>query len=63
MTYTEAEFDRVSWHDNHIYGVQISMGDIEQDDGRSDLVFDIDYIVEWVCEADGCCQFRVAPAR
>ena len=33
-----------------------------QGDWRSDLIFDIDSIVEWVCETDGRCQFRVAPA-
>jgi hypothetical protein len=22
----------------------------------------IDYILEWICEADGRCQFRVAPS-
>ena len=62
LTYTEADFDQLSWHDNHLYGVHISIGDIEQGDWRSDLVFDIDSIVEWVCETDGRCQFRVAPA-
>lgn len=61
MNYTEAEFDQLSWHDSHVYGVHISVGDMEKGDWRSDLIFDIDYIVEWVCEADGCCQFLVAP--
>ena len=37
------------------------MGDLEQDDWQSELVFDIDCILEWVCESDGRCQFRVAP--
>lgn len=45
LTYTEAEFDQLSWHDSHVYGVHISMGDIEQGDWRSELVFDIDYIL------------------
>ena len=61
-TYTEADFDQLSWHDNHLYGVHIFMGDIEQGDWRSDLVFDLDYIVEWVCATDQSCQFWVAPA-
>ena len=61
-TYTEADFDQLSWHDNYIYGFHILIGDCEQGDWRSDWVLDIDYIVEWVCEKDGGCQFRVAPA-
>ena len=62
MTYTEAEFDQLSWHDNTIYGFHISIGDFEKGDWRSDWVLDIDYIVEWICGTDQRCQFRVAPA-
>jgi len=62
MTYTQADFDQLSWHDNYIYGFHISIGDCEQGDWRNDLVFDIDYIMEWVCGTDGRCQFQVAPA-
>ena len=59
---TDDEFEQLSWHDNHLYGVHISIGDIQRGDWRSDLVFDIDFIVEWICEAEGSCQFLVAPA-
>ena len=30
--------------------------------GSGGLILDIDYIVEWLCETDGSCQFRLAPA-
>jgi hypothetical protein len=63
MTSTAAEFNQLSWHDVHIYGVHISIGDIGQGDWRNDLVFDLDYIVEWVGESDGGWQFLVVPAR
>ena len=62
MTYTDADFDQLSWHDNYIYGFHILIGDFEHGDWRSDWVVDIDYILEWVCGTDQRCQFRVAPA-
>ncbi len=62
MTHTEADFDSLSWHDCHIWGMQVRTGDPKNDDWTSELVFDIDFIVEWVCGIDGQCQFRVAPA-
>ncbi len=27
-TYTEKDFQRLSWHDNHIYGLRLAIGDI-----------------------------------
>jgi hypothetical protein len=60
--FSETDFERVSWHDNTLYGLSVLLGDITHGDWRSDLVFDIDYIVEWVCEPDQRCRFRVAPA-
>ncbi len=59
---TDVDFERLSWHDNHIYGIHLSLGDAARDDWRSDLVFDIDHIVEWLCGVDKRVQFRVAPA-
>lgn len=49
----------MSWHDCPIYGFCID-NDIAQ--WKSDLVFDIDYIVEWLCGAAGRAQFKVAVA-
>ena len=37
MTYTQADFDQLSWHDNYIYGFHISIGDCEEGDWRNDL--------------------------
>ena len=59
---THADFERLSWHDNHIYGLRFAVGDPELGDWRSDLVFDIDHIVEWVRGDRGRLRFRVAPA-
>ena len=52
----------VSWHDNLIYAMHLRAPDPKNDDWRSELVLDIDHIVEWICAADGKAQFRVAPA-
>ena len=63
MTYTEAEFDQLSWHDCHVYGIQLRPGDTDANDWTSDFALDIDFIVEWVCQvAGGRAEFRVAPA-
>ena len=54
--------DLPSWHDNLIYGLRIDPPDPDREDWQSDLVFDIDYIVEWICGTQGGFSFRVAPA-
>ena len=61
-TWTQDDFDRLSWHDDTVYGLYLAVGDPEREDWRSDLVLDIDHIVEWLRGADGGFQFRVAPA-
>ena len=61
-TVTETDFERLSWHDNHIYGIHLSLGDAARDDWRSYLVLDIDHIVEWICGVDKRFKFQVAPA-
>ena len=62
-TCTEADFERLSWHDNYIRAIDIRVGDPDVSDWTADLVFDLDFILEWVCGRDGRAQFRVAPAR
>ena len=62
MTHTEADFDRLSWHDCHIWGIDLRAGDPDEGDWTSDLAFDIYFIVEWVPAPAGSMQFRVAPA-
>ena len=59
---SSADFDDLSWHDNALYGLRLDIGDYTRGDWRSDLVLDIDHIVEWLCAADGRVRFRVAPA-
>lgn len=51
------------WHDNVIHGLSFDRGEPDKGDWRSDLILDIDHIVEWLCAAPGKLRFRVAPAR
>src|SRR5574341_1497260 len=60
--YTDADFDGLSWHDCHIHALEFRVGDVDAGDWTSDLVLDIDFIVEWLCGVDSRAQFRVAPA-
>ncbi len=62
MTDTEADFGRLSWHDWHIWAVELHAGDPDDQDWTSDLALDIDFIVEWICGVGGGGHFRVAPA-
>lgn len=50
------------WHDNPIYGMRFVVAEPERQDWTSDLVLDIDFISEWLCEPAGEFRFRVAPA-
>jgi hypothetical protein len=51
------------WHDNLIYGLRFDIGDTDKGEWHSNLVFDIDFIAEWLCEEPaGRVRFRVAPA-
>jgi hypothetical protein len=67
---TESDFENLSWHDCTIWGFALRHGDPAEDDWTSDVVLDIDFIVEWVrsetcdLESGGACvlQFKVAPA-
>ena len=59
---SSSEFAGLSWHDNALYGLRLDIGDGSRGDWRSDLVLDIDHIVEWLCGADRRVRFRVAPA-
>ena len=58
----ERESAVVSWHDNLIYALHIRAPDADARDWRSELILDIDHIVEWICAPEGKAQFRVAPA-
>ena len=50
--WSEADFDRMGWHDATIYAVQFG----------KDISFDIDYIFEWVqADKDDFFSFYIAP--
>ena len=58
----DLNFDDFSWHDNVVYGLHFRIGDPERGDWRREIIFDIDYIVEWVRGGERGARFRVAPA-
>lgn len=62
MIYTESDFERLSWHDCRIWGIEFHVGDPDEGDWTCDLALDIDFILEWLCGVGGPAQFRVAPA-
>ena len=43
--WTQADFEQMGWHDSNIYGLSFLPAD---ENGNSDLLFDIDYIFKWV---------------
>jgi hypothetical protein len=55
--WTDAQFDAMSWHDNHVHALRL----VEGVHGAGELVLDIDHIVEWIGSADGT-TFRIVPA-
>ncbi|MGI6496513.1 MAG: hypothetical protein ACOX5G_10595 [Kiritimatiellia bacterium] len=56
--WTEADFEAMSWHDCLINSIGLD----QDGEWQSDLVLELDYIVEWLCGVDKRCRFRVAPA-
>ena len=57
--WSDAHFDQMNWHDNHVHGIGIREGQW----GAGELSLDIDYILEWLPAKDGTVAFRIAPAR
>jgi hypothetical protein len=55
--WTDAQFDDLSWHDNHVHALRI----VEGAYGAGELVLDLDYILEWICGAEED-RFRILPA-
>jgi hypothetical protein len=56
--WTDADFESLSWHDNHVHGLGLREGEY-----GGQLVLDLDYISEWRCGADKTCRFMLAPAE
>jgi hypothetical protein len=59
---TEVDFERLSWHDCHLWRMDFVVGDPDEGDWTSDLVLGLDFIVEWLCSVGGGTQFRIALA-
>ena len=51
-----------SWHDNLIHGMHWRCAEPDRSLWRSELVFDIDHILDWVPSTEGCFTFLMAPA-
>jgi len=56
--WTEIDFEDMSWHDCRINAIALD----QDGEWQSDLVLDLDFIVEWLCGPDKTCRFRVAPS-
>lgn len=54
--------DDPSFHDDSIYGLRLVSAEPERDDWRSELVLDIDHILEWQKQDDGRFRFVVVQA-
>lgn len=57
IVWTHKQFEEMSWHDNHVHAVRI----VEGDHGSGKLVLDLDYILEWIKNAEGRFRFRILP--
>ena len=62
MRHNPGDAEAAAWHDDLIYALHLRASSPAHDDWRSEIVLDIDHIVEWVCGVDGRVRFRVAPA-
>jgi hypothetical protein len=51
-----------SWHDNPIYGIHWRGAEPDRGLWRSELVLDIDPILDWVPSKERCFTFLIAPA-
>jgi hypothetical protein len=58
IKWTEADFRETSWHDCQVNSIALD----QDGEWQSDLVFHIDFILEWLCGTDKTYRFRVAPA-
>ena len=58
QTWTEENFDELSWHDCHVH----AWGITEAAHGRATLTLDIDFITAWEQPGDGTLTFQLAPA-
>ncbi len=57
--WTDQQFAEMSWHDNHVHGLQI----VARAHGSGELILDIDSIEDWIQAQDGSFEFRIRPSR
>ena len=55
--WTDAQFDTMSWHDNHVHALRI----VKTENGEGDLILDVDHILEWIKDTQNAFQFRILP--
>lgn len=58
IEWSEADYDSISWHDDHVYGLEVHEGE----HGAGRLILHLDHILEWLPPIDGAYSFRIAPA-
>lgn len=56
--FSTEDFGKIQWHDNAIHGFRILEGDI-----CGELIFDIDFIAEWLPPVNEKYSFKVAPSN
>ena len=49
---SDLDFERLSWHDCHIWGIAFRSGEPSENDWISELILDIDFICEWCCDIE-----------
>ena len=54
------DFDSLSWHDVHVHGLRFAS--FSEDEGSTELVLDIDFILKWEDSAHGI-LFTICPAE
>lgn len=59
MLWSDAQFNAMCWHDNHVHGLRIVAGE----HGCGQLLLDIDYILDWGTGDDGRYLFSIVPAE
>ena len=52
-----------TFHDASVYGMCLISPEPDQQDWRSELILDIDYILEWIKNDDGLISFRLVQAE
>jgi hypothetical protein len=55
--WTDADFESLCWHDCVIHSLALD----HDGEYQSDLVLDLDFILEWILRDDNSYEFRVAP--